>query len=363
MQRLVRVFDSEFLRNMSTKILLSVFIISLHFSSLSAQGIWATQLIKKSFQDRVTAEVELFRFGNTEMEDNIFLNWGDGTTTALGIVGNAYYPSLNLTRATYHGMHVYDSSGLYELSFVDSFLVEGVANIENSGQQLLHFKDTVQVFADYVPYEFNEFPNFLALPPDQNDFLSSENGEVKFGSTFPTEIYTQVEEFQFSIVPFPAEGYTPPPGELYMDHNILVWDKPVSPGVYALCVKVREFRDAYEEGQHPMFMGTAHWAVMVKVDSSMLVSTYAPSLLQGVLSVYPNPTQETLHLQLSHFKADNALLQVMNLQGQTLHQESLQLSPAIEGHEIDLRGWPAGVYVLSIQAEGSAPVVRKIVVE
>ena len=346
-----------------TVALLTAMFVAGMVSQLHAQGIWSAQLIKKSFQDRVTAEVELFRFGNTQMNDHVFLNWGDGTTTALGIVGNAYYPSLNLTRATYHGMHVYDSSGLYELSFVDSFLVEGVANIENSGQQFLHFKDTVQVFADYVPYEFNEFPNFLGLPPDQNDFLSSENGEVKFGSNFPAEIYTQVEEFRFSIAPFPSEGYTPPPGELYMDHNILVWDKPVSPGIYALCVKVREFRDAHEEGQDPMFMGTAHWALMVNIDSSMLVSTYAPGLLQGIVSIYPNPAQEALHLQLSHFQATDALLQVMNLQGQALQQGKVQISPALQEHRIDLSGWPAGVYLLSIQAEGGAPVVRRFVKE
>lgn len=82
-----------------------------------------------------------------------------------------------------------------------------------------------------------------------------------------------------------------------------------------------------------------------------------------ILRVSPNPASETLHLQLSHAQAANALLRVINLQGQTMHQEKLQLSPAMQEHQIDLRGWPAGVYILSIQANGSAPVVRRFVVQ
>ena len=101
---------------------------------------------------------------------------------------------------------------------------------------------------------------------------------------------------------------------------------------------------------------------MLEIDSDMIVSTFAPGLIDGVVSIYPNPVADQLHFQLSHFRAEDALLQVLNPHGQVVHTERLRLSNVLQEHQLDVAGWPAGVYVLQVQS-GARQWVRKIVVE
>ena len=80
------------------------------------------------------------------------------------------------------------------------------------------------------------------------------------------------------------------------------------------------------------------------------------------LTLFPNPTNSTLHLQLQHAQSTQGQLQIENLAGQTLHTEALDLGPALQSWEVDVADWPSGVYVVRLRA-GAEQVVRKFVVE
>ena len=80
------------------------------------------------------------------------------------------------------------------------------------------------------------------------------------------------------------------------------------------------------------------------------------------LTLFPNPTTSTLHLQLQHAQSTQGQLQIENLAGQTLHTEALDLGPALQSWQVDVADWPSGVYVVRLRA-GAEQVVRKFVVE
>jgi len=330
-------------------------------SQLHAQGIWSAQLRKDTGPMQVSVMVEIYRKGDAEMNEKVVISWGDGTEEELTILGNLYLPFYGLTRATYPGFHVYDETGLYELSFVDSFLIDNVENIENSGAKALNYKDTVSIFSADNPDSNNDAPVFIGLP-GVTDLIVESDGVIKYPSAYFSDIYMSIEDFRESLVPFPAQGYTPPPGNLYMDDNVLVWDKPIEPGIYGICIKIREYRKGRVNPEDSLFMGTAHQAIMLEIDSDMIVSTFAPGLIDGVVSIYPNPVADQLHFQLSQFRAEDALLQVLNPHGQVVYTEKLRLSNVLREHQLDVGGWPAGVYVLRVQS-GARQWVRKFVVE
>ncbi|NRA52424.1 MAG: T9SS type A sorting domain-containing protein [Phaeodactylibacter sp.] len=80
------------------------------------------------------------------------------------------------------------------------------------------------------------------------------------------------------------------------------------------------------------------------------------------LTLFPNPTTSTLHIQLQHAQSTQGKLQIENLTGQTLHAETLNLSPALQSWQVDVADWPSGVYVVRLLA-GAKQVVRKFVKE
>jgi hypothetical protein len=102
--------------------------------------------------------------------------------------------------------------------------------------------------------------------------------------------------------------------------------------------------------------------MMVEIDSSLLVNSILQPIPIDQLTLFPNPTTSTLHLQLQYSQATQGKLLIENLAGQTLHAEALKLRPALQSWEVDVAGWPSGVYVVRLQA-GAEQVVRKFVKE
>jgi hypothetical protein len=100
----------------------------------------------------------------------------------------------------------------------------------------------------------------------------------------------------------------------------------------------------------------------IKVDSSMVLSTTSNYTVPPVISLYPNPVADQLHVQLGHFRAEDALLQVLSPQGQVVYTEKLRLSNVLQEHSLSVADWPAGVYVLRVQ-NGERQWVRRFVVE
>lgn len=69
--------------------------------------------------------------------------------------------------------------------------------------------------------------------------------------------------------------------------------------------------------------------------------------------VYPNPTQNRLHI-LSELTTNSAIqITLFNAGGQLLLQERLNLNSWQE-HSISLESWPAGIYLLQLSSSSSS---------
>ena len=84
------------------------------------------------------------------------------------------------------------------------------------------------------------------------------------------------------------------------------------------------------------------------------------SLEKEPISIFPNPATHTLHLGLNSLQPEGAVLAIQNAAGQLLHREELALPSGIQHYQVDVSGWPPGVYFLRLQA-GERQVVLRFV--
>ena len=74
-------------------------------------------------------------------------------------------------------------------------------------------------------------------------------------------------------------------------------------------------------------------------------------------TAYPNPTPGRLTLQLSGPAAKVLRVTISSAVGQVLRTEALDLGAAAEA-TVDLSGYPAGIYLLRLQADNQQTVLR-----
>lgn len=320
-----------------------------------AQRIRGAEIDKDVIGNYVTIRAWVYRENDTK--DLVLFSWGDGHIDTLQKLSTGVHSSGYLYDR-YAGSHYYDTSGIVVMELRDSFLVNNVRNIENSGNQVLTLKDSLFIFPPGYPFSQNDAPDFFG-----SQFAVDIEGDGVVYHSAPItleDIYN--DQVEFELVPFPSSGgYTEPEAVngIYINVATLVWDRPIFPGTYAICIKVREKRvDVLNPGD-TLIMSTTHRAMMIDIDESMLVSTAVP-FVKGILSLFPNPVTLTLTLQLNSFQAESATLTLRNAAGQLQHQEQLKLGPQLQQHQVDVSAWPPGVYFLRLQA-GGRQVVRRFV--
>ncbi|MCB9298343.1 MAG: T9SS type A sorting domain-containing protein [Lewinellaceae bacterium] len=329
------------------------------FSSFSfqAQRIWSAEMFKEVVDQNVRVEVKIYRAGDSKL--SIKFNWGDGNEEVLSLSGTQMHSS-GFRRDTYLANHLYEEPGFYELSCIDSFLVENVVNIEDSGNKVLKLKDSLNVFPEGHPFARNEAPSFAGHPFGHN--IQSDNGLINVIYSYHSEVFSGAEDYREEIAPFPAEGYSTPAhtNAFFMDENVMVWDRPVEPGIYAVCVKVREFRRGYNNPEDSVFMSTAHRAMMIDIDESMLVSA-APPFIDGILSIFPNPVSEVVYVHFDARFAPQADVQIYDMFGRKAYSGTLDGAGSGRRLAIPVAGWPPGMYVAEVRS-GEQVSTRKFVV-
>ncbi len=326
-----------------------------------SQGIWGIEMAKEVSELHATVKIDVWRKAWVfNQNESIILDWGDGYQEELPL-GNYGFFSSGLARLSYFSTHYYDQPGLYAISVKDSFLLADVLNIENSGNKGMVLTDSLNVRGPDVFSNWNEATTFVGYP--DGDIIFLVDGVLNYPMSYQTDIVSGTEDLQETIVPFPAEGYSPPAytNALYMDENVLVWDKPIEPGLYGVCIKVREVRLDYPMVEDSLLMSVTHRAFMIEIDSSMLVSTYTP-FVEGILSVYPNPASEKLQIQWGGFTPGKGQFSLLDVHGREWHREAIGLGAAVQSLEVDVSDRPPGLYVLRMQV-GDEVLSRKVVVE
>ena len=135
----------------------------------------------------------------------------------------------------------------------------------------------------------------------------------------------------------------------------VVWDRPLQPGKYFFPFYIEEKLPS----GHPLDWKVRYQIIEV-TEEDIITNTQQEELAEG-FDLFPNPATDLLQIQLPSLSTP-ADLTIQNLQGQALYRKRVQLSPALQTHEIQVGDWPAGVYVLRVQS-GERQWVRKFVVE
>ena len=319
-------------------------------STVSAQRIWAAEMYKETIEGTASVDVKVYREAGSK--DSIIFDWGDGTqeTLPLGftlLLYNGFWLD------TYVGEHTYDTSGYYEIGFRDSFLIQDVVNITQSGNKSIHIRDSIAVFPPDHPFDANRCPDFFPTPFN----IHVENGTYYHHAFFVAD-EPFIDDYQQELVFFPTEGYSFPEttNQLFMNNAELVWDKPTAPGIYAFCIKVREIRPDYFNPQDSVLMSTTHRAMMIEVDSNMIVSTIAP-WLNNSMSVFPNPATQTLYLESNCPGRGEG--HILNAQGQVV--QSFGQEVASTRLEVNVAALPPGIYWVRWQSRDCDLVERVVI--
>lgn len=94
-------------------------------------------------------------------------------------------------------------------------------------------------------------------------------------------------------------------------------------------------------------------------NNSGLPPTASAEILRPDVRLYPNPSSGEVNIDLSQFAEPNGVLKVFNLLGELVLLENLNGDPV---HRTTLSG-SAGIYLIVIEVENAAPVVKRIVLD
>jgi PKD repeat protein len=99
--------------------------------------------------------------------------------------------------------------------------------------------------------------------------------------------------------------------------------------------------------------------------SSVVISTVggiSPNSIANHISIYPNPANDRLYLNLSASEDYNCRFEIINMVGASVKSGLLNFSPSVNTASIDIAGLNAGVYFIKLNVEDEM-VTRKIIVE
>ena len=330
--------------------------------SLNAQNIRGAEIASKQVTGR-TIHLRLFYLMEIPENQTPIIAWGDGNSSVLEHFGTGYLEDSELYRMEFGTHYTYDSSGMFEVLFQDSFLIPDVRNIDQSEIRAISISDSIFIFTEDIGWG----DNFFNPTAGRRKFEIREDGVLTHQLIRLPDFYNSGFDFfsyTYEVVPFPAEGYldTIPSEDLYIENDMLYWDKPKAAGIYAIGVKMIQKSEDFTGITDSITLSTTTIGLMFEIDEEMIVSQHEIELAEDGLWLFPNPTTSTLHLQLQHAQSTQGKLLIENLAGQTLHTQALNLSPSLQSLQVDVADWPSGVYVVRLQA-GAEQVVRKFVKE
>ncbi len=342
------------------------FLLQIYAAPLAAQRIYGAEVYKEVLIDDVNIEAWVWRQGGSK--PFIMYDWGDGSPLDSVPLKNSlhlgYYEGQNYYLDIYYRWHNYDTAGVYVMGFRDSFLVDDIVNIEESGNKLMEVFDTVAIYSQFThSLAINETPRFFT----QQGNIREVDGNIEFPINLESIDFLG-ELYHGELVPFPAEGYSTPAASdsIYMSYPAglkMIWDDPIAPGRYAVGILVREWRQNSQSGElDTFFMSTTMRAMTMLVTEELILSSLpGAGPLPAVVSVYPNPAASMVNID---FAAPGQPVEVtiLNLEGKMMRHLEVEGSSAVRKEQIDVADWPSGVYLLRLEA-GSEQVVRRFVVE
>lgn len=274
----------------------------------------------------VETKIDLLVDANENIED-ITIYWGDGEASTVSPFYEEAIPELNARQLFFQETHQYAYFGAFFIEAETCCWAEGInlqegqnmimsnyittAYIQTLGTNLAAFPQQniqIQKGESFEPYAFN--PTFFDVDGDSLAY----NLLIPFGSSnylFPDE----VAEGPSNVLNFSnATG----------DFN---WDAPQAGGLYRVAFGIREYRTS-------ILMSSSF--IMTEIDIAEITNN--EEITTSNITIYPNPTTETLYLS-----EETDQIQITTIFGQQLFNTTDRTK------EINVEHLPSGMYWLQLR--------------
>ena len=235
-----------------------------------------------------------------------------------------------IRKSIYSCVHTYSCPGLYKVYSFDKYRVAGIKNIPNSGTRSVYVENLLSINAFSGPNNSSTVPNYY-FP---NNF-SIPLGNLVYHN--PSVSDPDGDSLSYSLVNCtgitPFSYYIPNPANIDI-YSALNMHKD-STGLYAFAYLIKEWRkDA-----------SNNWNLIGTKIMDIVLGNYSGVGINEVeekqkLSVYPNPTSNTLTIKTN--SKTNSPIEIINYLGQTVLKQPYS-------ENIDVSKLSAGCYFIRIE--------------
>ena len=308
----------------------------------NAQDILGGELIvTETDPSFTTIKVDIYSQGG--YRDTMLIDWGDGATDTLdffgsgGALGDVYLTS-------YIAEHTYPDTGVYVITVKDSFWVDGIVNIPNSGEKSLLLQDTLVIDSNLLYEGPDIIGTHLGIDYSEDGVLSHNLGVSFMGP---------IDELIFKQIAVPVPGYTFPEAPNFMGFEdptvgIFTWDKPQETGRFAVAFRLYVWYDG-------RIMSTTTRQMTIQVDSIFSGLTYT-TLGGELFSSFPNPANDVVYIDFENPTTASTTLQITNSLGAVV--VAYELPTGTSSRQLDVGHLPAGVYHVSVAEQPGRRLVK-----
>jgi hypothetical protein len=270
---------------------------------------------------------------------NVIIDWGDQTEDTLNSFYTEYIDSSDVFINYFSKVHYYDDFGEYIVNVQDSFLVDGINNIPNSGEGILSISDTISIIEGDGLF-FNSPPVFQSLQTD----LFYADGYIYHPLPI---IEDDFDSLVLKTVSFPVHLNNSTPIEdsiiCSTPYDCFLQFKPAAIGKYAVAIKSTEYRGAYR-------ISTSTRAMIIEVDSLLSNTPNENFRLVNFLYSFPNPAKNLVNFNYQIECAPiSASLKIYNVNGSLI--ESFALNRKEDVIVWDTSNHEGGIYIVRIESK------------
>jgi len=231
--------------------------------------------INYTYISNLTYKYDIYLYTRTSMGINhssISFHLGDGSLTTL--TGSSNNLPNDITEWHYAETHIFPGGGSYTSYAQDSFRIASIQNIINSDSTTIVPSATMRISGNILS---NSSPIFLNK---QTDLYKNGNYFVHNPGAYDPD----GDSLVFSLSPCSVLNYSFPPGAS-IDPTTGIFQMPITSGIYAINIKVEEWRGGSN-------IGITYREMLI--DSSIISGIIPQSSDEVDLKIFPNPATNQL---------------------------------------------------------------------
>lgn len=121
--------------------------------------------------------------------------------------------------------------------------------------------------------------------------------------------------------------------------------------------------NALQDGTHAQQENDILYMKVLKTDIGLIDNSINEYNTINSVSIYPNPANDYINVNIISPVSTNAIINISNILGQQVYSESINVKAGSTNLHINVNNLPAGMYMLSLQADGNFLKTQKIIIE